>query len=108
MKGGKLIVFSAPSGSGKTTIVQHLLKQEKLICEVEWPKPDVTFLNFEQVIVGVQVNGKLRGKINYNKNISQDEIERLALSLDIVKNYLDGKHPKKIIVVPERIVNIVI
>ncbi len=33
MTGGKLIVFSAPSGSGKTTIVQHLLKQEKLIKE---------------------------------------------------------------------------
>ena len=79
-----------------------------MICEVEWPKPDITFLNFEQVIVGVQVNGKLRGKINYNKNISPDAIENLALSLDTVKNYLDGKQPKKVIVVPERIVNIVV
>ena len=84
------------------------LNKKKLICEVEWPKADLSFLDFEKVIVGVQINGKLRGKINYNKNTSLDEIENLALSLETVKNYLEGSQPKKIIVVPERIVNIVV
>jgi len=50
----------------------------------------------------------LRGKINYKKSSTNKEIESLALSLTTVKNQLDGKTPKKIIVVPERIVNIVI
>ena len=98
----------APFAPHHAEEIWGLLRQEKLICDVEWPKADIKYLDFEKVIVGVQVNGKLRGKINYNKNISSDEIESLALSLDTVKSYLDGKEPKKIIVVPERIVNIVV
>ena len=62
----------------------------------------------DNINVGVQVNGKLRGKINYIKSSTNNEIEGLALSLPTVKNQLDGKTPKKIIIVPERIVNIVI
>ena len=85
-----------------------LLGEKKLVCEVKWPKANLKFLDFKKVVVGVQVNGKLRGKINYDKNISTNEIEKLALSLDTVKNHLNGKKAKKIIVVPERIVNIVL
>ena len=98
----------APFAPHHAEEIWSLLGQKKLICEVKWPKADSTFLDSEKVIVGVQVNGKLRGKINYKKNISPDEIEELALSLNIVKNYLDGRKPKKVIVVPERIVNIVV
>ena len=58
--------------------------------------------------IGVQINGKLRGNISYKKTAKKDEIQNLALSLSSVKNRLDGKKPKKIIVVPERIVNIVV
>jgi leucyl-tRNA synthetase len=98
----------APFAPHHAEEIWSLLRQKKLVCEVDWPKVDKKFLNFEKVNVGVQVNGKLRGKINYNKNISKAEIENLALTLDTVKNYLAGKQPKKIIVVPERIVNIVV
>ena len=98
----------APFAPHHAEEIWSLLGQKKLVCEIEWPKADVTFLDFENVIIGVQINGKLRGKINYNKSISSDEIEKLALSVDTVKNYLNGKQPKKIIVVPERIVNIVV
>ncbi len=98
----------APFAPHHAEEIWSLLGQKKLVCEIEWPKADVTFLDFENVIIGVQINGKLRGKINYNKSICSDEIEKLALSVDTVKNYLNGKQPKKIIVVPERIVNIVV
>ena len=84
------------------------LGQEGLVCNAKWPIAEDKFLVEDSINVGVQVNGKLRGKINYKKSSTNKEIESLALSLTTVKNQLDGKTPKKIIVVPERIVNIVI
>ena len=79
-----------------------------LICDTEWPKFDKRFLNVEQISIGVQINGKLRGNISYNKNAKKEEIQELALSLSSVKNRLGGEKPKKVIIVPERIVNIVV
>ena len=66
------------------------------------------FLNTETISIGVQINGKLRGNISYNKTAKKEEIQELALSLSSVKNKLGGEKPKKIIIVPERIVNIVV
>ena len=79
-----------------------------LICDQEWPKFDKRFLSVEQISIGVQINGKLRGNISYNKNAKKEEIQELALSLLSVKNRLGGEKPKKVIIVPERIVNIVV
>tara|TARA_Y100001970_G_scaffold90705_1_gene114411 strand:+ start:915 stop:3464 length:2550 start_codon:yes stop_codon:yes gene_type:complete len=84
------------------------LGQKQLVCNVQWPKHQERFINFEEVSIGVQINGKLRGNISYKKTAKKDEIQNLALSLSSVKNRLNGKEPKKIIVVPERIVNIVV
>ena len=79
-----------------------------LICDTEWPKFDNRFLSIEQISIGVQINGKLRGNISYNKNAKKEEIKELALSLSSVKNRLGSEKPKKVIIVPERIVNIVV
>ena len=98
----------APFAPHHAEEIWSLLKQDKLVCDTEWPKANKAFLSCEEVVVGVQVNGKLRGKIKYDKSISSDDIKSLALSLDTVKRFLNGKKPIKIIVVPERIVNIVI
>ena len=81
---------------------------QTLICDIEWPKFDKRFLSVEQISIGVQINGKLRGNISYNKTAKKEEIQQLALSLSSVKNKLGGEKPKKIIIVPERIVNIVV
>jgi leucyl-tRNA synthetase len=56
----------------------------------------------------VQVNGKKRGDITVDRNASTQEIEAAVLTLDAVKSALDGKAPKKVIVVPQRIVNVVV
>ena len=85
-----------------------MLGHETLICDVEWPKFDKRFLSTEQVSIGVQINGKLRGNISYNKAAKKEEIQELALSLSSIKNRLGDEKPKKIIIVPERIVNIVV
>ena len=78
------------------------------ICDTAWPRFDKRFLSIEQISIGVQINGKLRGNISYNKNAKNEEIQELALSLSSIKNRLGDEKPKKVIVVPERIVNIVV
>ena len=88
--------------------IWSLMGHKILICDTEWPKFDKRFLSVEQISIGVQINGKLRGNISYNKNAKKEEIQELALSLSSVKNRLGGEKPKKIIIVPERIVNIVV
>ena len=60
---------------------------------------------FEMV---VQVNGKVRGKIEVSMETSKEDMETLALSIPNVKNFTDGKEVVKIIVVPKKLVNIVV
>ena len=57
--------------------------------------------------IGVQVNGKLRGTLDVAIDISEDALKTEALALDGVARALEGKQPKRVIVVPRRIVNIV-
>ena len=68
---------------------------------------DAALLVDDSVTIGVQVNGKLRGTIEMAKDASKDETEAAAMALEGVQRALDGGTPKKVIVVPGRIVNIV-
>jgi len=56
----------------------------------------------------IQINGKTRDKIKVSKNMGRLELEKLALSREIVKKYVDNQTAKKIIVVPNRLINIVL
>jgi leucyl-tRNA synthetase len=73
-----------------------------------WPKWDDKYLQNDTVTIVVQVNGKLRAKLDVSKNISQTEIEQLALDNDNVKTFVGDKKPTKIIYVPGRLLNIVV
>ncbi|MBR3662435.1 MAG: leucine--tRNA ligase [Alphaproteobacteria bacterium] len=72
-----------------------------------WPKGDAKLAEDNMVTLGVQLNGKMRGTITIAKNAGNKVAEEAALKLDNVVRQLDGKPVKKIIVVPNRIVNIV-
>ena len=72
-----------------------------------WPKGDAKLAEDNVVTLGVQLNGKMRGTITIAKNADNKVVEEAALKLDNVVRQLDGKPVKKIIVVPNRIVNIV-
>lgn len=84
------------------------LGNQTLLADTPWPKADESLLVDETVTVGVQVNGKLRGTIELPLDCNKDRAEEMALALPNVANVISGKSPKKIIVVPNRIVNIVI
>ena len=79
-----------------------------LLVEQPWPKADPALLVDDTVVIAVQVNGKRRGEMEIGRTAGKDEIEAAALKLDTVIKALEGKAPKKIIVVPQRIVNVVV
>ena len=71
-----------------------------------WPKFDAALLKEDKVTVILQVNGKLRDRVEVPAQISQAELEKLALANERVKEHLAGKQVKKVIVVPGKLVNI--
>jgi leucyl-tRNA synthetase len=80
----------------------------KSITRAPWPVADPAVLKPESVELILQVNGKLRGKLEVPPNAPEDEIKKLALAFPNIQAHLDGKPPKKIIVIPNRLVNIVV
>jgi leucyl-tRNA synthetase len=78
-----------------------------LVAETQWPKFDPALLVDDQVTLAVQVNGKLRDTIAAPRGLDRDEAEALALASDKVQRQLNGAAPRKVIVVPDRLVNIV-
>ena len=79
-----------------------------LIINAPWPRADEDMLVETTVTLPIQVNGKRRAEITVSKDLSKDEIERLALNDEAVMRALHGVAPKKVIVVPGRIVNVVV
>ena len=79
-----------------------------LLARVPWPQPDPKLLTEEMITVGVQVNGKLRGTIDLAKDSDQEQASAAALALPGVARALGGKTPRKVIVIPNRIVNVVL
>ena len=74
----------------------------------EWPEADPALLVADTVTIVVQVNGKLRESFEVPANISEEALKTKALESEKVKPYLDGQEPKRIIVVPGRLVNVVV
>ncbi len=79
-----------------------------LLADTPWPKADPALLTDDQVTLAVQVNGKLRGDVTLPLNASQAEAEAAALALPNVQTAMAGKSARKIILVPNRIVNVVV
>ncbi|MEM1399201.1 MAG: class I tRNA ligase family protein, partial [Pseudomonadota bacterium] len=83
------------------------LGHEKMVVDTAWPTADEAFLVDDSVTVAVQVNGKLRGTITLPRDAERQEAEDKALAEPGVARFLDGKSVRKVIVVPNRIVNVV-
>jgi leucyl-tRNA synthetase len=79
-----------------------------LVTEAKWPILDASMLVNDTIVLPIQVNGKRRDEIQVNVDLSKDEIEKIVLERPSVLRILDGNAPKKIIVVPGKIVNVVI
>jgi len=88
--------------------IWSLLGGEGLVAEAPWPKADPALLVRDEVTLPIQVNGKRRAEITVPRDMPREEIEALVLADAAVQRTLAGAQPKKLIVVPGRIVNVVL
>ena len=87
--------FAALGGSG-------------LVADKPWPAFDPALTVDSEIVMPVQINGKKRGDLTIARDADQVAVEKAALALDVVQKALEGKQPRKVIVVPQRIVNVVV
>ncbi len=73
-----------------------------------WPAWDEAILKMEKAILVIQINGKLRDRLEVQKGLTAEETERLILDSPLVQKFLEGKQVRKVIVVPDKIANIVV
>ena len=86
----------------------QILRPETALWDAAWPQVDESALVKSEIEVMVQVNGKLRGKITVAADASKDAMEAAAMANEGAIKFMEGKAPKKVIVVPGRLVNIVV
>ena len=79
-----------------------------LLINQPWPQPDEALLIDDAITIAVQVNGKRRAELTISRDADKEEIERAALELDSVHRALGERPVKRVIVVPQRIVNVVV
>ncbi|MBE3592265.1 MAG: leucine--tRNA ligase [Thermoanaerobacter sp.] len=84
------------------------LGYEYSVFNQKWPEWDEKALEREMVEIAIQVNGKVRSKVQVPSNAPDEELKQIAFSDERVKSYLDGKEIKKVIIVKNRLVNIVV
>ncbi len=84
------------------------LGHKTLVATEAWPQVEPDLLVEDTMTLPVQINGKKRVEVTVKRDATNAEIEAAVLALDEVKRALDGKRPKKVIVVPQRIVNVVV
>ena len=84
------------------------IKQAQPIIDADWPTFDPSLLKSKTSVVVIQVNGKLRSKLQVSASIDEDELKSMALSDEKVVRFIEGKEIKKVIVIPQKLVNIVV
>ena len=98
----------APYAPYITEELWHLLNHDQSIFTSSYPEFNERYLADNSFDYPISVNGKLRTRINFDLDMSNEEITREVLSSEIIKKWLEGKPPKKIIIVPKKIINIVV
>ncbi len=84
------------------------LGEKELIAHAIWPDFDEALCIDDLIGVAVQINGKLRDELRVSKDTTREDLEHLALASEKIQKHIEGKTPKRVIVVPGRLVNIVI
>ncbi len=85
----------------------HKLGHREMLVNTAWPKADQSLLTRQTVTIAVQINGKLRATLSLPADLPQEETTRAALAEPAIARHLGGTTPRKIIVIPNKVVNIV-
>jgi len=102
-----LVLLASPAAPHLAEEAWAVLGESGMIADAAWPTFDPALLVEDQITLAVQVNGKLRDTLNAPRGLDRAAAEALALGSDKVQRQLGGAAPRKVIVVPDRLVNIV-
>jgi leucyl-tRNA synthetase len=102
-----LVLLLAPLAPHLAEELWNRLGHSESLAYEPWPEAVGKLLEEEQIQIVIQVNGKKRDELRVAKNIAEADLEKLALASEKVQNHLSGREPKRVIVVPGRLVNIV-
>ncbi len=86
----------------------QFLGNKKYLVNTNWPTVNKMFQEKEAIVIAVQINGKLKGTIEISEGMKDEEIEKKAFSLPKVIKIMENNKPKKVIVIKNKVVNIVI
>ncbi|HEY4199395.1 MAG TPA: leucine--tRNA ligase [Devosiaceae bacterium] len=104
----RLVQLVAPMMPHLAETCWQALGRDGLVCDARWPSVDPALLVDDTVTIAIQVAGKRRAEIELPKGLPNAEVEQRVLSLEAIARILDGATPRKIVIVPDRIVNVVI
>lgn len=102
-----LSIILAPFAPHIAEEMYHLLGNTDSVCDAQWPQHKEEYLKESSVTYPISFNGKVRFTLEMPTDMSKEDVEKTALANEQTAKYLKGKTPKKVIVVPGKIVNIV-
>ncbi|MEQ9404123.1 MAG: leucine--tRNA ligase [Cyclobacteriaceae bacterium] len=103
-----LTILLSPFAPHMAQELWELCGNDSMVVDATYPLLDESFLQEDSIEYPVSINGKMRVKISFSVDAKSDEIEKAVLENEVVQKWLEGKAPRKVIVVPKRIVNVVI
>jgi len=102
-----LVLMMAPMMPHLAEECWRALGHHRLVAETPWPEVEPALLAADHILLPVQVNGKKRAELTIAAGASDAEVEEAALALEPVQRFLEGRPPRKVVIVPNRIVNVV-
>ena len=103
-----VVVLSSPMVPHISEELWKILGHRKLLLETAWPTWDDRALKAEEVLIVVQINGKLRNRITVPADATDRELEDISLQDSRVREFIEGKQVKRVVVVPKKLINIVV
>ncbi|MCF6299955.1 MAG: class I tRNA ligase family protein, partial [Proteobacteria bacterium] len=103
-----LLLMISPFAPHLAQALWFEMGHDSLVIDQSWPTVDTAVLIQDEVQMVIQVNGKLRARMTVSLDATKQQIEKMALADENVQKFIEGKHIKKLIVVPKRLVSIVV
>ncbi|MDP4269399.1 MAG: class I tRNA ligase family protein, partial [Bacteroidota bacterium] len=104
----ELVVLLAPFAPHIAEELWSVIGQRGSVCDAQWPGYNEDYLKEDSVVYAITFNGKPRFNLEFPAGTPKEEVEKAALAHENSEKYMEGKTPKKVIVVPNKLVNIVI
>ncbi len=102
------VMLMAPFVPHITEELWEILGHSASLFDARWLSYDEEAVKADEILIVVQVNGKVRSRITVPADASDDEVKQTALAADRIQKYLQGKEPRKVILVPKKLVNVVV